>query len=119
MKFCFMILAIGRNIGEESESYNVTMRFNKLDDSFNFGFGHFNRDREIEQKISDKYDQPTLSRVTHLGFEFFKNNFKGIVWILEHIYVMFKTSDAMLCCVDVAFDVRGVAGEFSFCRVRK
>ena len=95
------------------------MRFKKLDDLLNFGFGRFNGDREIKQKVNDKYDQPTCPRVTHLGFNFFEDDLEVIVWILEHIHFMFKTIDAVLCSVDVTFDVGGVAGEFGFCGVGK
>ena len=95
------------------------MGFNKLDDLVNLVFGHFNGGRTIEQKINDKYDQPTFPRVTHLGLNFFEDNFEGIVWILKHIHVMFETSEAVLCSVDVAFDVGGVAREFGFCGVGK
>lgn len=69
MKFCFRILAVGQNIRKEGECYYMSMRFNKLDDLFNFGF---NRDREIEQKINDKFDQQH-SRELHIWDLIFSN----------------------------------------------
>ena len=95
------------------------MGFNKLDDLVNLVFGHFNQGRTIEQKINDKYDQLTFPRVTHMSFDFFEDNIKGVVGILKHFHIVFETSDAVLCSVDVAFDVGGVAWEFGFCRVGK
>ena len=87
--FSFWILANGRNVGKVSKSYYVTMRFNKLDDSLNLGFGRFNRDRKIEHKISDKYDQPTIPRVAIYRLDFFENDIEGVVGILKHFNIMF------------------------------
>ena len=43
-----------------------------------------------------------------------KDTVKGVVGVLKHLNAMFRTSDVVLCCVDVNFDVAGVEWEFGF-----
>ena len=78
---------------------HVPMGFNKLVNLINFANGCLNWGGEFEQKINDKYDQPTLTRVTHPSLNLAEDTVKGVVGILEHLNVMFETSDAVLCCV--------------------
>ena len=53
------------------------------------------------------------TRVTQPILNSAKDTVNGIVGILKHLNVMFKTSVTVLCCVDLTFDVAGVAWEFS------
>ena len=90
----------------------MPLGLNKLVNLVNFVNGRLNWVGEIELKINDKYDQPAHTRVTQPVLNLAKDTVKGIVGILKHLNVRFKTSDAVLCCVDVTFDVLGVVWEF-------
>ena len=109
MEVWFRIFDNCRNIRKVSKRYNVPMGFNKLVDSINFVNGCLNWGCKIKQEIYDKYGQPTLPRVTHSTFYLAKDIVESIIGVLKHLNVMLKTSDAVPCCVDVEFDVAGVA----------
>ena len=72
----------------------------------------------MEQKIYDKYDQPTFPRVTHSRLYLAEDTIQGVVGVLKQLNVVLKTSNAVLCCVDVAF-VAIVTWEFCFDGIRK
>ena len=94
------------------------MGLNKFVNLINFVNGRLNWDRKIEQKIHYKYDQPTFPRVTHSGFDLGKDIIQSIIGVLKQFDIMFKTSDAVQCFVDVAFNVACVTWKFNFSGIR-
>ena len=70
------------------------------------------------EKSSNKYNQPTFLRVTHSGHDLGRNIVQGVIGVLKQLNVVFKSSDAVCCCVNVTFDVACVTWVFGFGGIR-